>query len=105
MSIGGRIMKKMKSSLSSVGPKQAPRSGRHIRTPPTDFLGIPELSDEQLTRMGRIGRPATGMAKQLVAIRMSPQLVATLRQMVTKRARPYQTLIHELLDKAASQVG
>ena len=98
-------MRKRKPSVSSARGKRAAKSVKHIPDSKIDFSGIPELSDEQLKRMHRIGRPATGMAKQFVAIRMSPQLVATLRQMATKRAKPYQTLIHELLEQAASQAA
>lgn len=105
LSIGRRIMKKRNLSVSSVPAKQAVRSGRHIPDSAIDFSDIPELSEEQLTRMRWIGRPATGMAKQLIAIRLSPRLLATLRQMAVKRGKPYQTLIHELLEKAASQAA
>ncbi|MGQ0557224.1 MAG: hypothetical protein ACT4PN_14915 [Nitrospiraceae bacterium] len=45
------------------------------------------------------------MAKQLIAIRLSPRLLATLRQMAAKRGKPKQILIHELLEKAASQAA
>ncbi len=98
-------MRKRKPSVSSVRGKRAVRSGRHIPDSEIDFSDIPELSDEQLTRMRRIGRPATGMAKQLIAIRLSPRLLTALRQMAAKRGKPYQTLIHELLEKAASQAA
>ncbi|MDH4085536.1 MAG: BrnA antitoxin family protein [Nitrospira sp.] len=98
-------MKKMKPSASSVRGKQALRSGKHIPDSAIDFSDIPELSDEQLKRMRWIGRPATGMAKQLIAIRLSSRLLAPLRQMAAKRGKPYQTLIHELLERAASQAA
>ena len=55
--------------------------------------------------MRRVGGPATGLAKQLIAIRLSPRLLATLRKMAAKQGKPYQTLIHELLEKAASQAA
>lgn len=95
-------MRKRKQPGSSVRGKRVVRSGRHIPDSEIDFSDIPELSDEQLKRMRRIGRPATGMAKQLIAIRLSPRLLAALRQMAAKRGKPYQTLIHELLEKATS---
>jgi hypothetical protein len=43
------------------------------------------------------------MAKQLIAIRLSPRLLDQLRKMAAKQGKPYQTLIHELLERAASQ--
>jgi predicted DNA binding CopG/RHH family protein len=66
---------------------------------------MPELSGQQLKRMRRVGRPATGIAKQLIAIRLSPRLLAALRNMAAKQGKGYQTLIHELLEKAASRAA
>ena len=70
-----------------------------------DFSDMPELSDEQLKRMKRVGRPSTGMAKQLIAIRLSSRLLADLRNLAAKQSKPYQTLIHELLEKAVSRAA
>ncbi len=70
-----------------------------------DFSDIPEATNEQLRRMRRVGRPASGVAKQLIAIRISPTLLYQLRKMAAKRRKPYQTLIHELLEKAASHAA
>jgi predicted DNA binding CopG/RHH family protein len=52
-----------------------------------------------------VGRPRTGHAKQLVAIRISPRLLAQLRRMAAKQDKPYQTLIHELLEKVAKDAA
>jgi len=97
-------MKKKRSASSALG-RRAARSVRHIPDSQIDFSDIPELSDERLRRMRRVGRPATGMAKQLIAIRLSPRLLAALRKMAAKQGKPYQTLIHELLEKAASRAA
>jgi predicted DNA binding CopG/RHH family protein len=45
------------------------------------------------------------MAKQLMAIRLSPRLLATLRKLAAKQGKPYQTLIHELLEKATARAA
>ncbi len=66
-----------------------------------DLSDIPEATDEQLRRARRVGRPVTGNAKQLIAIRIAPQLLAQLRRLAAKQSKPYQTLIHELLERAA----
>jgi predicted DNA binding CopG/RHH family protein len=66
-----------------------------------DFSDIPESTDRELKRARRVGRPKTGNAKQLIAIRISPRLLAQLRRLAAKQSKPYQTLIHELLEKAA----
>ena len=68
-----------------------------------DLSDIPESTDAELRRARRVGRPASGNAKQLIAIRIAPQLLRQLRRMAAKQAKPYQTLIHELLERAASK--
>jgi len=70
-----------------------------------DFSDIPESTDEELRRARRVGRPVSGMAKQLIAIRLSPKLLIQLRKIAAKQKKPYQTLIHELLEKAASRAA
>jgi predicted DNA binding CopG/RHH family protein len=65
-----------------------------------DFSDIPELSDKQLKQARRVGRPPTGRAKQLIALRVSPGLLARLKRMAKQKKMPYQTLMHELLEKA-----
>ena len=91
---------KKKPSASSAPGKRAGKSVRHMPDSRIDFSDMPELSAEQLKRMRRVGRPATGMAKQLIAIRLSPRLLAALRSIAAKQSKPYQTLIHELLEQA-----
>lgn len=68
-----------------------------------DFSDIPESTDAELRRARRVGRPKTGNAKQLIAIRIAPRLLTQLRRMAAKQSKPYQTLIHELLERATSK--
>lgn len=96
---------KRKLSVSSAPDKRAARSVRHMPDSQIDFSDSPELSNEQLKRMRPVGRPVTGLAKQLIAIRLSPRLLSTLRKMAAKQGKPYQTLIHELLEEAASRAA
>ena len=73
-----------------------------------DFSDIPESTGEELRRarrVGRVGRPRTGHAKQLIAIRIAPRLLAQLRRLASKQSKPYQTLIHELLERATQKVA
>lgn len=70
-----------------------------------DFSDIPESSDAELKRAKRVGRPATGNAKQLIAIRIDPKLLETLRKLAAEQDKPYQTLIHEILVKAAKKAA
>lgn len=94
-----------KRSASSARGKRVAKSVKHIPDSQIDFSDIPEATNEQLKRMRRVGRPSTGMAKQLIAIRLSPRLLAILRKLAAKQGKPYQTLIHELLEKAASRAA
>ena len=96
-----RTRMKKKRSGSSARGRKAEKSARHIPDSQIDFSDIPEATDEELKRMRRVGRPSSGMAKQLIAIRLSPKLLSSLRRMAAKQGKPYQTLIHELLEKAA----
>ncbi len=68
-----------------------------------DFSDIPESTDAELKRARRVGRPKTGRAKQLIAIRISPRLLAALRRMAARQSKPYQTLIHELLEQRVAR--
>ena len=94
-----------KRSVSSARGRRAVKSARHISDAPIDFSDIPESTDTELKRARRVGRPRTGQAKQLIAIRISPGLLAQLRRLAAKQDKPYQTLIHELLEKAAQKVA
>jgi predicted DNA binding CopG/RHH family protein len=46
-----------------------------------------------------------GFPKQLIAIWLSPHLLVALCTMAEKEGKGYQTLIHELLEKAASRAA
>jgi predicted DNA binding CopG/RHH family protein len=90
-----------KAFASSARAKPAAKNARHRSDRRIDFSDIPQSTDEELKRARRVGRPKTGKAKQLIAIRIAPPLLARLRRLAAKRSKPYQTLIHELLDRAA----
>ncbi len=70
-----------------------------------DFSDIPESSDQELARARRVGRPTMGWAKQLIAIRIDPRLLATLRKLAAHQRKPYQTLVHELLEAAVRRAA
>jgi predicted DNA binding CopG/RHH family protein len=96
---------KKKRSASSARGRQRAKSVKHMPDSRLDLSDIPEATDEQLRRARRVGRPATGNAKQLIAIRIAPRLLAQLRRLAAKQSKPYQTLIHELLERAAGKKG
>jgi uncharacterized protein (DUF4415 family) len=56
------------------------------------------LTDEQLTRARRVGRPPFGRsARELIAIRIDPDVLRSLRVEATRAGIGYQMLIHKLL--------
>jgi len=91
-----------KQSVSLARGRRARKSGKHMPDSRIDFSDIPESTDAELKRARRVGRPRTGHAKQLIAIRISPRLLADIRRRAAQRSMPYQTLIHELLEKSAT---
>ena len=92
-----------KHYASSAPGRQAAKSGKHMPDSSIDFSDIPESTEEELKRARRVGRPKTGRAKQLIAIRIDPRLLAQLRRLAARQSKPYQTLIHELLERAAKK--
>ncbi|MHB8410428.1 MAG: BrnA antitoxin family protein [Candidatus Acidiferrales bacterium] len=91
-----------KRYASSARGSRAAKSAKHIPDRQIDFSDIAESTDAELKRARRVGRPKTGNAKRLIAIRIHPRLLARLRRLAAHQEKPYQTLIHELLEKAAN---
>jgi predicted DNA binding CopG/RHH family protein len=95
------MAKKRSGSLTRVA--RARKSKRPTSREAIDFSDIPESTDAELRGARRVGRPRTGSAKQLIALRISPQLLAQIRRLAAKQDKPYQSLIHDLLEKAAGR--
>jgi predicted DNA binding CopG/RHH family protein len=89
-----------KTYESSARPWRAGKNAGRISDRRVNFSDIPESSDGELKRARRVGRPRTGRAKQLIAIRIAPTLLRQLRRLATRQDKPYQTFIHELLERA-----
>lgn len=91
-----------KRSASLVRGPRAAKSGKPTPYNQIDFSDIPESTDEELRRARRVGRPKTGKPqRRLIALRIDPVLLKKLRNLAAKREKPYQTFIHELLERAA----
>src|ERR1700732_3373001 len=90
-----------KRFASSARGRRVPKNGKLTLDSGIDFSDIPESTDSELRRARRVGRPTTGNAKQLIAIRIAPRLLKQLRRLAAKQSKPYQTFIHELLERAA----
>src|SRR5712671_7022962 len=76
-----------KRFASSAHARQRAKNARHMPDSMLDLTDIPEATDAQLRRARRVGRPSTGNAKQLIAIRISPKVLARLRRQ-TAQAPP-----------------
>ena len=94
-----------KQLVSSARGGRPGKNEKHMPDRRVDFFDIPESTDAELKRTRRVGRPRTSQAKQLIAIRISPRLLAQIRRRAAKLSRPYQTFIHELLEKAAARAA
>jgi uncharacterized protein (DUF4415 family) len=87
-----------KRSGSSVRGKRVARKERRMPARKIDFSDIPEASSEQLRTMRRVGRPPLGdRARQLIAIRVDPDILRRLRKEATRRNVGYQTLVNQVL--------
>jgi uncharacterized protein (DUF4415 family) len=94
-----------KQSGSSARVARPGKSAKTIPDSKIDFSDIPEFSKEQLAKARPVGRPRLANPKQLMAIRMSPKLIFDLRRLAKRRRRPYQTLLHELLEQAVAKAS
>lgn len=83
--------------------KRTSAGRRQVADREIDFSDIPELSEEQLRSMRRLGRPPVGGTTKIpIAFRVHPKLLARIRRMAAARGVPYQTFMHDLLDKGTS---
>ena len=70
-----------------------------------DFSDIPELTDAELASGRRVGRPRKENPKQMIALRIDPKLLKKLRTIAKKQNKPYQTLLHDLLEEAVDEAA
>jgi predicted DNA binding CopG/RHH family protein len=94
-----------KQSGSSARGKRRGKSVKHMRDGIIDFSDVRELSKEDLRKARRVGRPPTGKAKRLIAIRIDPQVLIKIRKLAAQRKKPYQTYLHELLEAAVKKAA
>ena len=88
-----------RGSESSARDERAATKGRRTPTDRAiDFTGIPEASEAQLRSMRPVGRPPLGeRARQLIAIRVDPDVLEALQKEAAKRRIGYQTLVNRVL--------
>lgn len=87
-----------KSRGSSARGARAGKNEKGMKPKKIDFSDIPELSDEQLSSMRRVGRPTVGdEPRKLIAIRLDAKVLGWLRKTAKKKGLPYQSLVNEIL--------
>ncbi len=85
-----------RSESSARGARAAASARRTARR--IDYSDIPESSAEQLKAMRRVGRPPLGdEPRQLIAIRVDPDVLDQFRKEARRRRVGYQTLMNEVL--------
>lgn len=94
-----------KQSESSAQGKHRVKNVRYTPDSEIDFSDIPELTEEQLESARKVGRPKSDSPKQLIAVRIAPDLLSNLRKLAKLKKKPYQTLMHELLEKAVLEAN
>ena len=73
---------------------------------PKRKIDIPELSDEQLASMRRVGRPPLGRsARTAISVRVDPEVLSRLKVKAAKQGIPYQSLINDILARAMRRAG
>jgi uncharacterized protein (DUF4415 family) len=88
---------KKSQGLSARGARVGKKE-KNMKSKKIDFSDIPELSDKQLLRMRRVGRPTAGdEPRRLIAIRLDARVPSWLRETAQKQGKPYQSLVNEIL--------
>lgn len=99
-----RVMKKKQFELSVRGGRPVKREKLMGRTK-IDFSDMLELTDPELSTARRVGRPNMDHPKELIAFRIDPDLLFRLRKLALKKNKPYQTLLHEIIEKAVKKAA
>ncbi|HKY07434.1 MAG TPA: BrnA antitoxin family protein [Candidatus Binatia bacterium] len=87
-----------KSRGSSARVERAGKKEKNMKSKKIDFSDIPELSDKQLSRLRRVGRPTVGdEPRKLIAIRLDAKVLSWLRETAEKKGKPYQSLVNDIL--------
>lgn len=98
-------MAKKTTTVLSAPELLARKSGksmrRKVKDADIDFSDIPELTDEQLSKFKRRGRPVIGESpRKAISIRIDEAVLSKLKSKAKKTGVAYQSLINEILKKA-----
>lgn len=95
-------MPKKRSAPASGGRRQLKRVRKHGRPTPTK---VSPSIEAEFQRPGQDKPPGNGPAGQEIALQLSPQLIDSLWKIAEKQGKPYQRVIHELLEQATQKEG
>lgn len=95
-------MAKKRSPPPSRGRRKLKRIRKHRRPAPTK---VSPSIEAELQRPGKDKSQSNGPAGQDIAIHLSPQLIDSLWKIAERQGKPYQRVIHELLEQAAQKEG
>ena len=85
-------------SASSARAARVVKSAPRTSQSKIDFSDVPDSSPKQLRAMRRVGRPPLGKrSRQLIAIRVDPDVLNQFRKEARRRRVGYQTLMNEAL--------
>lgn len=74
---------------------------REIKDSEIDYSDIPELSNAELKKFKRVGRPLVGDSpKQAISLRVEIVVLEKLKKKAKLKGIGYQSLINEILKKA-----
>ena len=59
----------------------------------------------KVVKKRKVGRPKSDNPKQLIAVRLSPSLLQNLKRLARKTKKPYQRIMHEMLEKAVKEAA
>lgn len=89
------------SVLELQARKSVKSTNRKIKDADIDFSDIPELTDEQLSKFTRRGRPVVGDSpRKAVSIRIESNVLDKLKSKAKKKGVAYQSLINDILKRA-----
>ena len=86
---------------SASSPRAVRTAKSAKRTPPIDYSDLPPLTDTQLASMRRVGRPRLPAIekREMIAIRLDPQVLLRFKEAAKVMNVGCQTLINDVLAK------
>jgi uncharacterized protein (DUF4415 family) len=89
------------SALELRTKKKAKSTRSKVKKSKIDYSDIPALSDVDLKKFKRVGRPLVGESpRQAVSVRIETEVLSKLKLKAHKEGIGYQSLINKILKRA-----